>query len=610
MIRTPEGYLSLIPWRRGGSVAAVRFPKVRSFRSFRGQLVVVFVGLFAVILATCFLVVAAAVRANARSAINEELRLAGTLFVRQLEARSQQLLTATRLLSGDFALKTAAATADQATTRSVLANHRQRISADVLILLAPDGTLDADTRDPGHQGTAFPLPRLLEAAEQTGEASQIAAMDGALYRLAIVPLLAPDPIAWLCAGFAIDDSTAVDLRRVTNLHVSFFLRQEPGLVVQASTLDGADREELQRGLAGIRRDGVVQLAGQPHVVRVERISDDVAVVLQRPLAEALAANQGLFRTLFAVGGAGLILALLGAIVLARRTSRPVQALVGAAQQVAAGDFNATVSVRRRDELGELGTTFNAMLAGLRDRERVRAELERAERLKRFFSPQLAELLSGGDESMLASHRREITVLFCDLRGFTAFAEKADPEDVMRLLRDYHTTVGALISRYEGTLERFTGDGLMVFFNDPVPCPDPAARAVQMAIAMRDGVQGLLDEWRRRGFALGFGTGVDMGYATVGRIGYEGRFDYAAIGTVTNLSARLCQEARDGQILVSQRVYAEVENLVEAEALGTLALRGFVRPLLAFSVLRLRAARPNAAPVDARSRQPLTKDEGR
>jgi class 3 adenylate cyclase len=397
---------------------------------------------------------------------------------------------------------------------------------------------------------------------------------------------------------------------VTNLHVSFFRREESGLVVQASTLDGADRDELQRGLGGIRRDGVIQLAGQPHVVRVERINDDVAVVLQRPLAEALAASRGLFRTLFAVGGAGLILALLGAIVLARRTSRPVLELVGAAQHVAAGDFNATVSVGRRDELGELGTTFNAMLAGLRDRERVRAELARAERLKRFFSPQLAELLSTGDESMLASHRREITVLFCDLRGFTAFAEKADPEDVMRLLRDYHATVGALISRYEGTLERFTGDGLMVFFNDPVPCPDPAARAVQMAIAMRDGVQALLDEWRRRGFALGFGTGVDMGYATVGRIGFEGRFDYAAIGTVTNLSARLCQEASDGQILVSQRVYAEVENLVEAVALGSLALRGFARPLLAFSVLRLRAASPEAAPVDAQSRQPLTKDERR
>ena len=587
----------------------MRFPGLRSFRSFRAQLVVVFVGLFAVILATCFLVVAAAVRANARHEINEELRLAGTLFVRQLDARSQQLLTATRLLSGDFALKTTAATADQATTRSVLENHRARIEADVMLLLTPEGSIGADTRDPGRLGAMFPLPRLLEAAEQTGEMSQIAAMNGGLYRLAVVPLLAPVPIAWLCAGFAIDDRTAADLRRLTGVHVSFFHRQEPGFVVQASTLDGADRGELQRGLAGIRRDGVVELAGQPHVVRIERISDDVLVVLQRPLAEALAASRGLFRTLFAVGGAGLILALVGAIVLARRMSRPVLALVSASQHVAAGDFSAAVSVRGRDELGELGTTFNAMLAGLRDRERVRAELERAERLKRFFSPQLAELLSTGDESVLASHRREITVLFCDLRGFTAFAEKADPEDVMRLLRDYHATVGALISRYEGTLERFTGDGLMVFFNDPVPCPDPAARAVRMAIAMRDAVQRLLDEWRRRGHTLGFGTGVDMGYATVGRIGFEGRFDYAAIGTVTNLSARLCQEASDGQILISQRVYADVENLVEAIALGALSLRGFARPLLAFSVLRLRGAPPETGTPDARAGQPLAARPG-
>jgi len=276
--------------------------------------------------------------------------------------------------------------------------------------------------------------------------------------------------------------------------------------------------------------------------------------------------------------------------------------------VSAGDFGTAVSVGRRDELGELGTTFNQMLAGLRDRERVRAALARAEGLKRFFSPQLAEVLSAGDESVLASHRREITVLFCDLRGFTAFADTADPEEVMRLLRDYHETVGALISRYEGTLERFTGDGLMVFFNDPVPCPDPAARAVRMAIEMRDAVQRLLEEWRRRGHALGFGTGIDMGYATVGRIGFEGRFDYAAIGTVTNLSARLCQEAGDGQILVSQRVYAEVESLVEAVPLGALTLRGFTRPLIAFSLLRLRADGPEARQLSAKDEQPLAREQ--
>ncbi len=574
--------------------------RFHSFRSFRGRLVAVFVGLFAVILATCFLVVAAAVRASARHEIGEELRLAGTLFVRQLESRSQQLVAATRLLSGDFALKTAAATADQETTRSVLANHRQRIEADVLMLVSTEGSIAADTRQPGRLGAAFPLSRLLEEADQAGEASRIAVIDGGLYRLAIVPLLAPVPIAWLCAGFAIDDRSAADLRRLTGLHVSFLRRQDSGFTMHASTLDGADRDELQRGLAAARTAGVIKLGGHPHVIRAEPVSDEVLVVLQRPLAEALQPYESLFTTLLAVGSAGLVLALVGAVAVARRMSRPVRELVRVARQVSAGDFGTAVSVGRRDELGELGTTFNEMLAGLRDRERVRAALARAEGLKRFFSPQLAEILSAGDESVLASHRREITVLFCDLRGFTAFADTADPEEVMRLLRDYHETVGALISRYEGTLERFTGDGLMVFFNDPVPCPDPAARAVRMAIEMRDAVQRLLEEWRRRGHVLGFGTGIDMGYATVGRIGFEGRFDYAAIGTVTNLSARLCQEAGDGQILVSQRVYAEVESLVEAVPLGALTLRGFARPLIAFSLLHLRADGPEA-------RQPLAKD---
>jgi len=583
----------------------VRF---HSFRSFRGRLVAVFVGLFAVILATCFLVVAAAVRASARHEIGEELRLAGTLFVRQLESRSQQLVAATRLLSGDFALKTAAATADQETTRSVLANHRQRIDADVLMLVSPEGSIAADTRQPGRLGAAFPRARLLEEADQAGEASRIAVIDGGLYRLAIVPLLAPVPIAWLCAGFAIDDRSAADLRRLTGLHVSFLRRQDSGFTMHASTLDGADRDELQRGLAAARPAGVIKLGGHPHVIRAEPVSDEVLVVLQRPLAEALQPYDSLFTTLLAVGSAGLVLALVGAVAVARRMSRPVRELVRVARQVSAGDFGTAVSVGRRDELGELGTTFNQMLAGLRDRERVRAALARAEGLKRFFSPQLAEILSAGDESVLASHCREITVLFCDLRGFTAFADTADPEEVMRLLRDYHETVGALISRYEGTLERFTGDGLMVFFNDPVPCPDPAARAVRMAIEMRDAVQRLLEEWRRRGHALGFGTGIDMGYATVGRIGFEGRFDYAAIGTVTNLSARLCQEAGDGQILVSQRVYAEVESLVEAVPLGALTLRGFTRPLIAFSLLRLRADGPEARQLSAKDEQPLAREQ--
>ena len=217
-----------------------------------------------------------------------------------------------------------------------------------------------------------------------------------------------------------------------------------------------------------------------------------------------------------------------------------------------------------------------------------AELERMGRLKRFFSPQLAELIvSSGEERLLESHRREVTVVFCDLRGFTAFSETTEPEEVMGVLREYHAAVGALIFRFEGTLERFTGDGLMVFFNDPVPCPDPAARAVRMALAMRQRVGELTEKWRKRGHQLNFGVGLAQGYATLGRIGFEGRFDYAAIGRVTNLAARLCAEAQGGQILVSQRVYAAVEALVEAELLGELELKGFHRPVTVYNVAALK-----------------------
>jgi adenylate cyclase len=216
-----------------------------------------------------------------------------------------------------------------------------------------------------------------------------------------------------------------------------------------------------------------------------------------------------------------------------------------------------------------------------------AELERVNRFRRFLSPQLADVIvSSGGEKLLESHRREITVVFCDLRGFTAFAETAEPEEVMAVLRAYHEAMGKLIFRHEGTLERFAGDGLMVFFNDPVPCPDPAARAVQMAVEMRERVGELEVEWRKRGFRLEFGVGIALGYATLGKIGFEGRFDYGAIGTVTNLAARLCDAARGGQILVSQRVYAAVEGQVEAAPVGELALKGFLKPTPAFNVVRL------------------------
>jgi class 3 adenylate cyclase len=216
------------------------------------------------------------------------------------------------------------------------------------------------------------------------------------------------------------------------------------------------------------------------------------------------------------------------------------------------------------------------------------ELERMGRLKRFFSPQLAEVVvSSGGEKLLQSHRREVTVVFCDLRGFTAFAETTEPEDVMTVLREYHHAMGTLIFQFEGTLERFTGDGMMVFFNDPLPCPDPSVRAVRMAVAMRQQMAKLLEKWRKSGYELNFGIGIAHGYATLGMIGFEGRVDYAAIGPVTNLASRLCDEAQGGQILISQRVLAAVDAWVQAEPAGEFVLKGLSEPVPAFHVLTLK-----------------------
>jgi adenylate cyclase len=224
------------------------------------------------------------------------------------------------------------------------------------------------------------------------------------------------------------------------------------------------------------------------------------------------------------------------------------------------------------------------------------EIERMGRLKRFLSPQIADLVvsSGDGERVLESHRRAVTVVFCDLRGFTAFAETAEPEEVMTVLRAYHDVLGPLIYKHEGTLERFAGDGLNVLFNDPLPCSDPSVRAVRMAIEMRDAVADLAVQWRKLGHDLGFGMGIAHGYATLGRIGFEGRYDYSAIGTVVNLAARLCAEARGGQILVDGKVQMAVETLTDIEPLGELVLKGMQRPVSAFNILGMRDLQARAS----------------
>jgi adenylate cyclase len=242
------------------------------------------------------------------------------------------------------------------------------------------------------------------------------------------------------------------------------------------------------------------------------------------------------------------------------------------------DQTATLQ-QQADQLSGLNSSLEQRVAD------QTAEIERMARLQRFLAPQVAEMIASSEppDAALASHRREITVLFCDLRGFTAFTESSDPEEVMGVLREYHESVGELIFKYEGTLERFLGDGIMVVFNDPIPAEDHCGRAVRLAIEMRDRVGALAARWRSNGHELGFGIGIATGFATLGLIGFDQRREYTAIGRVTNLASRLCDEAKAGQIVVAQRTYTAVEARTEATPLGELVLKGFNRPMAAYDI---------------------------
>jgi len=301
-------------------------------------------------------------------------------------------------------------------------------------------------------------------------------------------------------------------------------------------------------------------------------------------------------TLVELGGARTYVAvpmlkddvLIGAIGIYRQEVRPfTDKQIELVKNFAAQAVIAIENTRLLNDLNKLNQQLEQRVA-----DQV-GEIERMGRLRRFLPPQVADLIvASGTEKQLESHRREITALFCDLRGFTGFSESADPEDVMALLREYHAAIGQIIIKYGGTLERFAGDGVMVIFNDPVPIENPALQAVLMALDMRTAIGGMIEKWRDLGHDLGFGIGIAHGFATLGTIGFEGRFDYAAIGTVSNVASRLCDEAKPGQILISPRVRQAVEKAVTVEPVGEFNLKGIRRPMAAYNVLASSSSKPN------------------
>jgi class 3 adenylate cyclase len=364
---------------------------------------------------------------------------------------------------------------------------------------------------------------------------------------------------WTYDGEYFHVATQRNILRVLQVYLSQPIRPGPGTSVEriingASVAHVAD---IREGAGHPRRRALVELAG----ARTE-----ITVALRKDGH------------------------LLGVFAVYRHEVRPFSdKQIALLQNFAAQGVIAIENARLLCELRARTEEFAAWNRELEDRVQAQvAELERTGKLKRFLAPQLAELIvARGDENILETHRRDIVVVFCDLRGFTAFAETAEPEEVLDLLREYHGALGPIVAASEGTLDHFSGDGIMVFFNDPVPVPDACERAVRMAIEMRAAMALLQAAWRQQGREIGFGVGMARGYAALGQIGFAERIDYTAIGTVCNLAARLCAEARDGQILISRRVAAAVGDVVQLEEIGHLMLKGLMQVVEVYNVASVR-----------------------
>ncbi|MBT4115238.1 MAG: adenylate/guanylate cyclase domain-containing protein [Rhodospirillaceae bacterium] len=310
------------------------------------------------------------------------------------------------------------------------------------------------------------------------------------------------------------------------------------------------------------------------------------VFVELPLSEAF---EPLYDSLVRTGILlliGIAFSVLAGILLAQRIVTPIRALHSGAARIGDGALEQKIDVDTGDELEDLADQFNQMGERLLDSY---ANVERMSQLKQYFSPQLAEqIISSEGKDLTESHRQDITVIFCDLRNFTAFSSNAEPEDAMGVLRDYYKILGALLRKYEATINYFAGDGLMAFFNDPVPCPDPAERAVRMAVAMREEMATTIVEWRKRGIDLGFGIGITSGYATLGHIGSEEQFHYTCIGSVANLASRLCDQAQHGQILISERILADIGEFADVERMEDGVLKGFNKPVPMYDVVGIKS----------------------
>ncbi|MCY7388273.1 MAG: HAMP domain-containing protein [Burkholderiales bacterium] len=547
--------------------------KLFQFGRLEKRIVVFFVGLLMFVQMAGFLAISYAIEQNARRNLREELNVGARVFKRLLDQKEQQLVSATNVLTRDFAFRGAIATRDRDTIVDVLKNHGSRISANRLALVDMTNIVAADTVQPARIGKPFAFPDLINAAAGKNTVSAIRIIDGTIYQLVIVPVLAPVPIAWVVIGFVIDNATASDLKVITGLDVSFFGADQTQMPkIFATTLNPDSRANLQLQAPDIstrtESSAAIVLGHEEYEILATTIdryqgtggNGSVFAVLQRSVRDGLQPYETLKLALLFLAGVSLLVTLAGSIRIARRITRPVRKLALAARQVAAGNYGEPIVLKQNDEIGELATAFNNMSKGLTERDQVR------DILGKVASHEVAEqLLKQNIE--LGGEERDVTVLFTDIRNFTALCENHPPALTIGLLNRYLTAINAIVDEYEGVIDKYTGDGVMALFGAPIGRTDDPQRAVRAAIAIDKRMRELAGTLASEQLPNpDVGIGVNTSRVVAGNIGSPTRLNYTVLGDGVNLASRFESLTKRYRVplIVGETTVTQTRDLVYLE----------------------------------------------
>jgi adenylate cyclase len=533
-----------------------------------------------------YLLVRRANRHHALVEIESSLQAGGQLFEKLIEQRNQQITDAARIVSRDHAFQQAFAgvNQDRPTTLSALESLQGRVKADVVLIASLEKELLFDTLRPDLHGVPFPFPKLIDKAEATEAAYALVPFGTELYAMAITPLLAPDPIAWLCPGFRIDDNFTREVKTYTNLEITFLNAKN----FFATTLDGKQRAALlamSRTTLPAKQIVGLGIAGETFLsysVPLPSENGTVLALLQRSLDRELASYLRFERTYLFLALLGLAISVALGIRIARDVSKPVLELAEGAHKIAAGDYQHRVKVQQKDELGSLALSFNRMSEGLAERDRVR------DLLGKVVSPEIAAELLRNDV-VLGGEEREVTVLFSDLRDFTAMCEKLSPKEMLGILNHYFTRMGGIVEKHGGVVDKYIGDALMALFGAPLRNSDDADRAVIAALEMSRALEDLNRQWQKRGLpAISLGIGVNTDVVVAGNMGSQTRLNYTVIGDGVNLASRLEALTKvpeyQTRIIISGSTLANAKNRYRTRHLGEVAVKGKQKPVEIYALL--------------------------